>query len=195
LTHQYASLALSHLHYSFHHYSSAVTSIQETIKIAQQNKDTTALRFAMEILHKIIENKAPPAATAAAVASNANSGAGSNVGANVNLLHRCLITQSNAAGRIKKSSAPSSSSSSALAAAASFSNPLPHLDASNSLMMAKMLCVRMSNSQQLQQQQAGGGGGGGANGMRTNLTQASNQPREVWKAIDRGKKGENKERC
>lgn len=54
---QYASLSLARLHFSFGHYATCVTSLQETIKIAQQNKDPYALKYAMQLLFKIIERK------------------------------------------------------------------------------------------------------------------------------------------
>lgn len=144
---QYASLSLAQLHYTFGHFHSAVIALQETIKIAQQNKDEQALKFAMHLLFKMIEKK---------------SSVGLSSASSVSLLHRCLITQSNAATRSFRPVAHSGAHASSGAA------PLvvPQLDANTALMMAKLHWTRAVWSNRVKEDR--------------------NQPQLVWREIERG---------
>jgi hypothetical protein len=175
LTQQYASLALAQLHARFGHYSAAVVSLRETVRLAQQHKDTSCLRFAMALLRNIIETKGTASYGSGGGGDSANAATGgSTVGSSssessgiiggsssVSLLQRCLVTQSNADARAHRSSAGS------VGAMAANSAPLPQLDVSTALTMAKFETTHVR-----------GTGTAGAS--------SAVQPAVVWKNMERG---------
>lgn len=132
LTQQYASYYLAQLHERFGHYSAAIVSLRETVRLAQMHKDSTCLRFALTLLRTIIERK-----------GGGSGGGRDGNAATASLLHRCLVTQANAAARAHRSINAAAAAASPPASGSTVPIPLPSLDATTALTMAKFESTRI----------------------------------------------------
>jgi hypothetical protein len=87
-THQYAILNLAILHLGFGHFDLCVQSIQEAVRIAQQNADHTCLMHCLSLLGRVAQDQG----------SNGDGGSQEAT----QLLERCVLTQVHAASKAKK---------------------------------------------------------------------------------------------